>query len=1305
MHEPDDRKAQLLDYGADPEDYDAEENTDERGFFIGDYEKNKSKFCSNDVTTSKYSLIPGRKFFLVKNILEQFRRHANKYFFIVALLQLIPGLSPTGQYTTLVPLSTVLLVSLFKDSYEDWKRHKRDSTTNWQPATVFRDSEWRSVRWRDVCVGDLMRVAKEHEFPADLVLLYSPADKGICHIETSNLDGETNLKLRKAHVEATSTGSPLPPFDPNNPGGYEGRIACKPPDEDMYKFEGYLERKDATKRTHRARIDVDSILLRGSKLGGSAEEIMGVVVYTGKETKLMKNQKESELKTSQLERNTNKQIFRIFFLELIVCAMLAFALGAKTGDFDAHWYLAPDHVFDKPLLEGLAGFLTFIILLNNMVPISLYVTIEIVKLIQASMISSDINMYYAEADVPAKADTSSLNEELGQVQYVFSDKTGTLTCNIMDFLKFSVGEVSYGTGTTEIGRAAAAREGKKLIDDRPQNAKMVKGFYFYDSRISDVTGAGRDWRWMRQPNSEELSYFFKVLAVCHTVVAEKASGGGEIKYQAQSPDENCLVTGAKYLGVEFIERTADTIKLRVKRSKGDDDTEVWSLLHILEFDSDRKRMSVVVRDPGGRLLLLCKGADTVIYERLRKAPSPQEQSIQEKSREYLTKYAKDGLRTLCIAQSVIDEKDYQSWAPKYKKATENIGNRERMIAEAADDIEKDLELLGTTAIEDKLQKGVPATIELLRSAGIKVWVLTGDKQETAINIGFACALLNNEMGLFKFNDTVTESNITQTLQNFARDADSVRRDYGQELGMVVQGQTLKLILGDMNGTTNHLQNAGHFLSIAEHCGVVICCRVTPGQKAQVVQLVKRNLDQVTLAIGDGANDVSMIKEAHVGVGISGLEGLQAANSADYAIGQFRFLARLLMVHGRWSYRRNSKLILYSFYKNICLYLTQGWYCFFNSFTGQSLYDSWSLTLYNVAFTAVPIVALAIFDRDIEPKRLIGDENCPGTEQFPELYEDGRKGKLFNTKVFWCFTLNAALHSALCLFIPVFAMYEMSDPDTGWAFGLDSQGLTGYTAVILVVTAKCALESSSWTWVNIFVVFGSVGLWFAFLFIYCNFDLSRWLSDQKWYKTHLVLGKPIVWLVVALVLAVALLRDVSWKCYKRNFEPNLSHIIQIWEKKANNGEVADFDRHVLKTEAPKLFPRHMVKNYKKKDDRPQKVEAEPDPRAKERQQLEYLANMNMSAQWALQHANPTHRSSILGASVGSPASLTGSPLNDRNNGSILGGHGSHAAPSQPLKPAPNNDSAINASAFDYDPLRATGQWASPLGGSYQPGPGL
>ena len=1101
------------------------------------YRENKKRYTANDIKTSKYNLIPLHvNFFLWRNLFEQFGRYANIYFLVVGCLQVIPGLSPTGRYTTIGPLGFVLSVSMVKACIEDYQKHTRDRETNNQRSRAYRDG-WVEIPWKDICVGDIVEVANGQEFPADLLLMYAPTEKGTCYIETSNLDGETNLKLRKQHQEPLTAPASLAAFNPNDPGKYAGTVACKHPDEDMYIFEGYLERVDATNRHTRAPVDFFSILLRGARLGTNVDRIIGIVVYTGKETKLMMNQKDSELKTSQLERNTNTQIFRIFILDLFFVVFCAIGLAIKTSDFNNYWYLAPTDI-PSAAMSSIEGFGTFLILFNNLVPISLYVSMELVKLMQAKNIRTDLQMYYAENDMPAVADSSALNEELGQVQYVFSDKTGTLTCNIMDFLKISVGATTYGTEQ----RTKGSFTGRK-------------GFNFYDDRISEIDNT-KQYRWMNESNQADLSNFFRTLALCHSVVTE--GKGDDLKYQSQSPDETCLVTGTKYLGFEFIERTSDNIVLHIRSKSGEKTVEKWKILHTLEFNSDRKRMSVIVRDPTGKLLLLCKGADTVIYERLKKTPNAQERHIQEVSKAFLTAFAKDGLRTLCIATATLDEHEYAKWMPKFKKATESIGDRERLTAEAAEEIEQNLELIGTTAIEDKLQDGVPETIEVLRAAGIKVWVLTGDKQETAINIGFSCRLLNDEMGIFKFHDTTTESNISLTLQNYARDAESVKRDYGQDLAIVVQGNTLQLILGGQQESVRQQdsRNAQYFLNIAKHCKVVICCRVTPGQKAQVVKLVKDNLREVTLAIGDGANDVSMIKEAHVGIGISGLEGKQAANAADYAIGQFKYLQRLLLVHGRWNYRRVSKLILYSFYKNISLYLTQFWYTIFNAFTGQSLYDSFSLMGFNVSFTFLPILVLAILDRDVEPKRLVGDADTPGLSQFPELYSDGRKGKLFNTRIFWFFTFNAIFHSAVCFFLPAWGIQDMGNPDNGWVFGLPELGVIGYTSVIFVVTLKICLETTSFTSVHIFVYASALASWFLFLIIYCNwFALTEGTS---WYLIHKTLGYAYPWCIIVVTVVTCLLRDFVWKVYKRQFEPNLAHVIQIWERRGR-----DFDREVLK----------------------------------------------------------------------------------------------------------------------------------------------
>eukprot|EP01065_Artemidia_motanka_P045929 TRINITY_DN6843_c8_g1_i1.p1 TRINITY_DN6843_c8_g1~~TRINITY_DN6843_c8_g1_i1.p1 ORF type:complete len:1437 (+),score=399.66 TRINITY_DN6843_c8_g1_i1:114-4424(+) len=1148
-------------------------------------------FTDNVVTTSKYNLIPAHpKFIIWRNLFEQFHRYANVYFLVVATLQLIPGLSPTGRFTTIIPLSMVLLVTMIKDGYEDYKRHVRDREVNNQRVAVWRGGSWKDVTWKDVMVGDYCKVDRDvcAEFPADLLLLWSNEPQFLCQIETSNLDGETNLKLRKAHTEPPSASGQ--PFDPGpeevpwqqrmkalDPSKFRGTIVCQKPNKDLYSFEGKLIREvPGQSQPNTSAIDVVSILLRGSRLGGCTKVVIGCALYTGAQSKLMMNQQKARHKASQLEVGTNKQIRFICCLQLLLCTFCAIGLGVTVSKFSDHWYVGEG--VGAPAFEALKGTATFLILFNNLIPISLYVSMEMVKILQAKLMDNDLEMYHEESDTPTEAKTSSLNEELGQVQYVFSDKTGTLTCNIMDFLKFSVGLTSYGTGTTEIGRAAAAREGKVLTDDRPKGIKNVKGFYFYDPRISDVNNT-KDWNWTREPNAEALGHFFKVLAVCHTVVVEEDEEEGQPvrKYQAASPDEQCLVSGAKWLGVEFIERnTTDVIIHCYDQGNGQPREERWGLHEVLEFNSDRKRMSIIVTDPRGKLLLLCKGADTVIYERLKQSePGGPREELLTKTKDFLKKFAADGLRTLCIAQTELDPKfygdgvqDQSSWQYRYKQAKEAVGGREEKVAACAEEIEKDLELIGTTAIEDKLQMGVPASIELLRCAGVNVWVLTGDKQETAMNIGFACALLHNSMGLYKFEEGLELPELSRMIVQYAQDAEAARRKNPErDLAVIVQGSTLKMITSDEAPP----ENKTTFLGLAEHCKAVICCRVTPGQKAEVVRLVKEGLGKVTLSIGDGANDVAMITEAHVGIGISGLEGLQAARAADYAIGQFRFLSSLLLIHGRWNYRRMCKVIVYSFYKNILLYLTQFWFCLFNAFTGQSLYDRWAIAGYNVGFTAFPIMAIGLFDRDIDKRRIMS------LEQFPELYDAGRNSMFFGTKVFWGYTATAIFQSMVCFFVPMLTLSytESADSSSGRCIEMHWTGITAYTAVIWVVTLKVALETVSWTKYNHFATWGSLGMWYFFIIVYGEIWSFVLEMGEDWHKMYIfVLSDFKHWSAVFLAVTVSLYRDVCWKFAQRAFKPTLLHKVQRWEafiREERHG-LKDFNYRMMQRQHPELIPR-------------------------------------------------------------------------------------------------------------------------------------
>lgn len=270
----------------------------------------------------------------------------------------------------------------------------------------------------------------------------------------------------------------------------------------------------------------------------------------------------------------------------------------------------------------------------------------------------------------------------------------------------------------------------------------------------------------------------------------------------------------------------------------------------------------------------------------------------------------------------------------------------------------------------------------LPQAGIKIWVLTGDKQETAMNIGFACQLLTDKMEIIVINEdspAATRDEISRRIMacrkslnsSSSSETDPNDPSNANELALIIDGHTLTFALEDDIKML--------LLELGTMCKAVLCCRVSPLQKALVVQLVRENLDAISLAIGDGANDVSMIQAAHVGVGISGEEGLQAARASDYSIAQFRFLQRLLLVHGRHSYRRISKVILYSFYKNITLYMAQFWFTIFNGFSGQTFFERNTLTAYNVAWTLLPIVALGVFDKDITDRMLLAH---------PQLYQTG-----------------------------------------------------------------------------------------------------------------------------------------------------------------------------------------------------------------------------------------------------------------------------------------------------------------------------
>ncbi|XP_041703179.1 probable phospholipid-transporting ATPase IA [Coregonus clupeaformis] len=1044
---------------------------DTRHIFIN--QPQSTKFCTNHVSTAKYNVLT----FLPRFLYAQFRRAANSFFLFIALLQQIPDVSPTGRWTTLVPLILILLVAALKEIVEDLKRHKADRVVNRKEAQVLRNGAWETVHWEKVTVGDVVRSSDGDHLPADLVLLASSEPHAMCYIETSNLDGETNLKIRQG-LQVTAEDK-----DADSLSRLSGRMECENPNRHLYDFVGVIRLEGHSP----VPLGPEQILLRGARLRNT-QWVHGMVVYTGHDTKLMQNSTRPPLKLSSVERITNTLILALFGCLLaisLVCSAGQTLWKTQHGDFA--WYM--DLNYGGAANFGL-NFLTFIILFNNLIPISLLVTLEVIKFVQAYFINWDMDMHYEPTDTSAMARTSNLNEELGQVKYIFSDKTGTLTCNVMQFKKCTIAGVAYGHNT-----------------DGPEEEGFGDPSLLENLHNDHLTAT-------------VIQEFLTMMAVCHTVVPEKTED--TIVYQASSPDEGALVRAASSLGFVFSGRTPDSVIIHALGTE-----QRFELLNVLEFTSDRKRMSVIMRTPSGRIRLYCKGADSVIYERL--ADSSKYRNI---TLNHLEQFATEGLRTLCYTVANISDESYEQWAELYQRATTSLTNRALKMEESYELIERNLQLLGATAIEDKLQDKVPETIETLLRADIKIWILTGDKQETAINIGHSCRLLRKNMGLLVVNEETLEGTRVALRHHCGMLGEALHRE--NDVALVMDGETLKYALS--------FEVRQYFLDLALSCKAVICCRVSPLQKSEVVDLVKRQVKVITLAVGDGANDVGMIQTAHVGVGISGNEGLQAANSSDYSIAQFKYLRNLLLVHGAWNYNRVSKCILYCFYKNIVLYIIEIWFAIVNGFSGQILFERWCIGLYNVIFTAMPPLALGIFERCCRKENML---------KYPELYKTSQNALGFNTKVFWAHCLNGLLHSVILFWLPLQAFQHDTVSWNGKTPDYLLLGNMVYTFVVITVCLKAGLETSSWTLFSHIAIWGSVCLWVLFFWLYSTLWPVIPIAPDMSGQAEMLFTSGVFWMSLLFIPVTSLLFDVAFRVVKRSFWKNLVDEVQELEANAQD----------------------------------------------------------------------------------------------------------------------------------------------------------
>ncbi|XP_013882065.1 phospholipid-transporting ATPase IC [Austrofundulus limnaeus] len=1091
----------------------------------------KSRYSSNAIKTYKYNVIT----FLPLNLYEQFKRVANIYFLALLILQVIPDISTLPWYTTLIPLVIVLGITAIKDLVDDLARHRMDKEINNRKCEVLLNGRFQQSKWMNIQVGDVVRLKKNDFIPADILLLSSSNPNSLCYVETAELDGETNLKFR---MGLRVTDQRLQ--EEQQLAQFNALIDCEEPNNRLDKFTGTMQWGQ-----ERYPLELDNMLLRGCKVRNT-DVCHGLVIFAGADTKIMRNGGKTRFKRTKIDELMNYMVYTIFAMLVLISAGLAIGNRFWQEDIGSKaWYLY-DGKNQSADYRGFLSFWGYIIVLNTMVPISLYVSVEVIRLGQSKFINWDLQMFYQEKDTPAKARTTTLNEQLGQIQYIFSDKTGTLTQNIMQFKKCSIAGRSYGDPTTAEG---VSLEKIKPVD-WGWNRLADKKFPFVDHFLVANVKSKKD---------KDAMEFFKLLSLCHTVMVE--SNGGDLVYQAASPDEGALVTAARNFGFVFLSRTQDTITIS---EMGNETT--YEMLALIDFNSDRKRMSIILKFPDGRIRLYCKGADTVIYERL--SPNTRHRDTTQSA---LDVFANETLRTLCLCYKDIGASEYEAWSRKYKDAQLNMMDRDAALDRVYEEIETNLMMIGATAIEDKLQDGVPETIAKLAKADIKIWVLTGDKKETAENIGFSCSLLTDDMQIHYGEDVNEKLRIRQA--NRRNNPQSMTRAGKKKPSepffpgsgknaLIITGGWLNEILYEKKKKRRRLRlrrlgkrpapnnpqdgqpmddkekemRQIDFVNMACECEAVICCRVTPKQKANVVSLVKKYKKAVTLSIGDGANDVNMIKTADIGVGISGQEGMQAVMSSDYAFAQFRYLQRLLLVHGRWSYIRMCKFLRFFFFKNFAFTLVHFWYSFFSGYSSQVAYEDWFITLYNLAYSSLPVLLVGLLDQDVNDKLSL---------KFPKLYIPGQQGRLFNYKNFFISLFHGIFVSLIIFFIPYGAFLQTMGQDGEAPSDLQSFAVVTASSLIFTVNLQISLDTSYWTFVNCFAVLGSIAIYFGIMFDIHSAGIHVIFPSIFTFTGAApnALRQPYLWLTIILTVAISLLPVVCIQFLYKTIWPSVGDKVQ------------------------------------------------------------------------------------------------------------------------------------------------------------------
>uniref|UniRef100_A0A671QHX4 Phospholipid-transporting ATPase n=1 Tax=Sinocyclocheilus anshuiensis TaxID=1608454 RepID=A0A671QHX4_9TELE len=948
-----------------------------RTVWLGHPEKREQRYPRNVINNQKYNFFT----FLPGVLFNQFKYFFNLYFLLLACSQFVNELRLGALYTYWVPLGFVLIITIVREAVEEMRCFLRDKEVNSQIYSKLSTRGTVKVKSSGIQVGDLIIVEKTF-FPD----FYH---KGSCFLRTDQLDGETDWKLRLpvACTQRLPTAADLLQI--------RSFVYAEEPNIDIHNFIGTFTREDGDPPVSES-LSIENTLWASTVIASGT--VVGVVIYTGKELRSVMNTSNPRHKIGLIDLEVNC-LTKILFGALVVVSLVMVALQHFAG----RWYL---QIF------------RFLLLFSNIVPISLRVNLDMGKMVFSWMIKKD-------SKIPGTVvRASTIPEQLGRISYLLTDKTGmiqcsklsayfrTLTQNEMVFRRLHLGTVAYGMDS---------------MDEVQSHVFSAYTQVFPGFPASRAPGATK----VRKTISSRVHEAVKAIALVHNVTPVYESNGvtdqAEAEqhyedtcrvYQASSPDEVSLVQWTESVGLTLVGRDQSSVQLRTPSGQ----ILNFTILQAFPFTYESKRMGIIVRDEStGEITFYLKGADVVMAGIVQ---------YNDWLEEECGNMAREGLRVLVVAKKSLTEEQYQDFEARYVQAKLSVHDRSLKVATVIESLEMEMELLCLTGVEDQLQADVRPTLEILRNAGIKVWMLTGDKLETATCTAKNAHLVTRNQDIHVFRPVTTRSEAHLELNAFRRKHDCA---------LVISGDSLEVCLKYYEY---------EFMELACQCPAIVCCRCAPTQKAQIVRLLQERTGKLTCAVGDGGNDVSMIQEADCGVGVEGKEGKQASLAADFSITQFKHLGRLLMVHGRNSYKRSAALSQFVIHRSLCISTMQAVFSSVFYFASVPLYQGFLIIGYSTIYTMFPVFSL-VLDKDVKSEVAM---------LYPELYKDLLKGRPLSFKTFLIWVLisiyqgSIIMYGALLLFESEFVHIVA----------------ISFTSLILTELLMVALTVQKWHWLMIVV---------------------------------------------------------------------------------------------------------------------------------------------------------------------------------------------------------------------------------------------